>query len=102
MREVASPRTGTRSIMRKRPWLALAALAAVIGVLIPMTAPAQQKPRREETFNERLAREAKVSEEQASRVFAALGPVVRDELKKGNTVTVPNLGTFRIVRVDAH
>ena len=43
-----------------------------------------------------------MTEEQAARVFAAIGPAVRDELKKGKTVTIPNLGTFRVVRVAGH
>jgi len=89
--------------MRKRPWLALAALVAALGILIPMEAPAQtQRPRGEETLNQRLAREAKVSEEQAARVFKALGPAIRDELKKGNTVSIPGLGTLRVVRIAEH
>jgi DNA-binding protein HU-beta len=89
--------------MRKRPWLALAALAATLGVLMPMAAPAQPaKPRGEETLGQRVAREAKLSEEQVTRVLTALGPAVRDELKKGNTVNLPGLGTFRVVRVAEH
>jgi nucleoid DNA-binding protein len=89
--------------MRKRAWLALAALAGSLGVLIPVTAPAQpQRPRGEETLNQRLAREGKVTEEQAGRVFNAIGPAVRDQLAKGNTVSIPGLGTFRVVRVAGH
>lgn len=89
--------------MRKQPWLALAALAATLGVLIPMAAPAQPaKPRRDETLGQRVARESKLSEEQVARVLTALGPAVRDELKKGSTVSLPGLGTFRVVRVAAH
>ncbi len=89
--------------MRKRPWLALAALAATLAALVPMAAPAQPaKPRAEETLGQRVAREAKVSEEQVSRVLTALGPAIRDELKRGNTVSLPGLGTFRVVRVAAH
>jgi nucleoid DNA-binding protein len=89
--------------MRKRPWLALAALAGTLAVLIPMAAPAQpQKPRRDETLGQRVARESKLSEEQVARVLAALGPAMRDELKKGNTVSLPGLGTFRVVRVAEH
>jgi DNA-binding protein HU-beta len=89
--------------MRKRPWLALAALAATLGVLVPMTAPAQpQKPRGEESLGQRLAREARITEEQTNRLLAALGPAIRDQLQKGNTVNLPGLGTFRVVRVAEH
>jgi nucleoid DNA-binding protein len=89
--------------MRKRPWLALAALAATLGVLMPMAAPAQPaKPRAEETLGQRLARESRLTQDQVARVLEALGPAVRDELKKGNTVSLPGLGTFRVVRVAEH
>jgi len=89
--------------MRKRPWLALAALAATLGVLVPMAAPAQPaKPRAEESLGQRVARESKLSEEQVTRVLNALGPAVRDELKRGSSVSLPGLGTFRIVRVAEH
>src|SRR5262245_47086862 len=89
--------------MRKRPWLALAALAATLGALVPMAAPAQPaKPRGEETLGQRVARESKLTDEQVARVLTVLGPAVRDELKKGNTVSLPGLGTFRVVRVAEH
>src|SRR5262245_33169861 len=89
--------------MRKRPWLVLAALAGGFGIFIPMEAPAQPaKPRAEETFGQRVARESKLSEEQVTRVLNALGPAVRDELKKGKSVNLPGLGVMRVVRVAEH
>ena len=89
--------------MRKQPWLALAALAATLGVLMPMAAPAQPaKPRGEETLGQRVARESKLTEEQVAKVFNTLGPAIRDELIKGRSVSLPGLGTFRIVRVAGH
>jgi nucleoid DNA-binding protein len=90
--------------MRKRPWLALAAMAGALGTFVPMEAPGQQapRPRPDETMGQRVARESKLSEEQVTRVLNALGPAVRDELKKGNTVSLPGLGSFRVVRVAEH
>jgi nucleoid DNA-binding protein len=91
--------------MRNRPWLALAAVAGALGAFIPMEAPAQSKPkppRAEETLNQRVARESKLSEEQVTRVLNALGPAMRDQLKKGSSVSIPGLGSFRVVRVAEH
>jgi nucleoid DNA-binding protein len=90
--------------MRKRPWLTLAALAGALAVFMPMGAPAQAppKPRADETMGQRVARESKLTEEQVTKVLNALGPAVRDELKKGKTVSLPGLGTFRVVRVAEH
>ncbi len=90
--------------MRKRPWLALAAVAGLLGGLVPSDAPGQPapKPRPGETMSQRLARESKLSEEQVARVLNALGPAVRAELTKGKTVSLPGLGTFRVVRVAEH
>jgi nucleoid DNA-binding protein len=89
--------------MRKRPLLALAVMAA-LGAFVPMEAPGQQaaKPRPDETMGQRLARESKLTEEQVGRLLNVLGPAVRDELKKGNTVNLPGLGSFRVVRVAEH
>jgi nucleoid DNA-binding protein len=90
--------------MRRRPLLALAALAGALGAFVPMEAPAQSKPkpRGDETLSQRVARESKLTEEQVNKVFSALGPAVRDQLKKGNSVSLPGLGTFRVVRVAEH
>jgi nucleoid DNA-binding protein len=91
--------------MRKQRLLATVAVVAALGVFVPIEAPGQQqapKPRADETWGQRVARESKLSEEQVTRVLNALGPAVRDELKKGKTVSLPGLGTFRVVRVAEH
>jgi nucleoid DNA-binding protein len=90
--------------MRKRPWLALAALAGALGAFVPLEATGQPppKPKANETLPERLARESKLTPEQVTRVINALGPAMRDELVKGNSVNLPALGTFRVVRVAGH
>src|SRR5204862_8199082 len=81
-----------------------AAVAGACAVVVPMGAPAQAppKPRADETMNQRVARESKLTEEQVTRLLNALGPAIRDELKKGHTVSLPGLGTFRVVRVAEH
>ncbi|HEX5269152.1 MAG TPA: HU family DNA-binding protein, partial [Gemmataceae bacterium] len=90
--------------MRKRPWLALAASAGLLAAFVPIEAPGQPapKPRPAETMNQRVARESRLTEEQIVRVLNVLGPAMRDELKKGNSVSLPGLGTFRVVRVAEH
>jgi DNA-binding protein HU-beta len=91
--------------MSKRPLLALAAMTGLLGVFVPLEAPGQQqapKPRPDETMGQRVARESKLTEDQVAKVLNALGPAMRDELKKGNTISLPGLGTFRVVRVAAH
>ena len=72
-------------------------------ITLAILTPARSaKPPAEETFNQRLARAAKLSEEDAGRFYQALGPIIRDELAHGRQVAVPGLGTFRIVRVEEH
>jgi nucleoid DNA-binding protein len=66
--------------------------------------PDAPKPVSEEalTLQQRIAKAAKVSEENAARMFEALGPAVREELRRGKMVSIPGLGTFRVVRVAEH
>jgi nucleoid DNA-binding protein len=54
------------------------------------------------TLQQRVAKAAKVSEESANRMFDALGPAIREELRRGKSVSIPGLGTFRVVRVAEH
>src|SRR5438132_487189 len=76
--------------------LGLRALALV-------TTPAQTpRPNQPETLQQKIARLAKLKEEDADRFFQALGPAIREELSKGKTVSLPGLGTFRVVRVAEH
>jgi nucleoid DNA-binding protein len=88
--------------MRKN-LLALAALLGAIALVMTTTPAAlSEKPAAEESMTQRLAKQAKVSEEAAKNVLAAFGPIVREELSKGKTVSLPGLGTFRVVRVAEH
>jgi nucleoid DNA-binding protein len=54
------------------------------------------------TLPQRIAKTAKVSEENVTKMFEALGPAVREELRRGRSVSIPGLGTFRVVRVAEH
>jgi nucleoid DNA-binding protein len=89
--------------MRKQHRWTLGGFVGAVAVAGVLAVPARSaKPPAEETFNQRLAKAAKLSEDQAGRLFAALGPIVREELGRGRTVSIPGLGTFRVVRVEQH
>jgi nucleoid DNA-binding protein len=85
-----------------RNWLR-GILLGVVGLVLALASPAQsQRPPKELTLTQRLAKAAKVPEADATRLFEALGPVIRDELQRGKQVELPGLGTFRVVQVAAH
>ncbi|HEV3255397.1 MAG TPA: HU family DNA-binding protein [Gemmataceae bacterium] len=88
--------------MRNRQWLALGGLLAVLAAVVGLSRAAPPPKGAEETFPQRLAKAAKLSEENASKFYQALGPTVRDDLAHGKQVSIPGLGTFRIVQVQAH
>jgi nucleoid DNA-binding protein len=54
------------------------------------------------TLPQRIAKTSKVSEENVNKVWEALGPAIREELRRGRSVSIPGLGTFRVVRVAEH
>ena len=87
----------------RRNWLRGILLGA-LGLVLCLGSPAhsQRPPAREETFTQRLAKKAKTSEQDADKVFGALGTVVREDLERGKQVTIPGLGTFRVVRIAGH
>jgi nucleoid DNA-binding protein len=81
----------------------LAALAASLGVAVfAASAFCDNKPKKEETLKGRVAASSKVSEENVAKVLDALGPAIRDKLANGETVELPGLGVFRVVRVPEH
>jgi len=95
--------------MRTQRWLALGTLVGGLSLVLALTTPAhsqkapdKKKPATDETLTERLARGAKLTEPQATQFFNAFGPAIREELSRGKSVSVPGLGTFRIVRVEEH
>jgi nucleoid DNA-binding protein len=87
--------------MRTRTWPALAGLLGTLAVGVGLTTAAQP-PKPEETFTQRLAKAAKLPDQDAAKFYEALGPVIRDELARGKAVSFPGLGTFRVVQVQAH
>src|SRR4051812_42684150 len=86
--------------MRKTHCFALAALVGTIGIGLGVTGtarsqlPARQRP----TLSKRVAQAAKVTEEDTLKMLNVLGAEVFQELATGQEVTLPRLGTFRIVR----
>jgi nucleoid DNA-binding protein len=50
----------------------------------------------------RIAIATKLSEADVAKMMTALGPAIRDLLAEGNTVEIPNLGLFRVVRIPEH
>lgn len=63
--------------------------------------PTKVDPRKE-TLNQRIARLSGVKEKDAERVVNALGAAAFEDLKQGKTVSIPNLGSFRIVRYPSY
>jgi nucleoid DNA-binding protein len=99
--------------MQKRHWLAYGVITGSLGLILGWSAPvlsqkagpvkdSPRKPAVNETFNQRVAKGAKLSAEEVARVLKALGPVIREDLAKGQSVNLPDLGSFRIVRVEKH
>lgn len=90
--------------MHKRHWLVLAGLLGASAMTAFLTVPARsaKPPAAEQTFNQRLAKAAKLSEADAAKFYQALGPIVREELSRGKQVSIPGLGTFRVVRIEEH
>lgn len=92
--------------MRKGHWLALGSLLGAMALVLFIAAPAQsqnkvEKPQ-DETLAQKVARGARLPEENVNRIMQALGPAVRAELAAGKTVTLPGLGTFRVVQIPEH
>src|SRR5260370_27810490 len=94
--------------MRKRQGLILAgilgAACLTIGPAVPAeptvkTVPTPKERQREVTFAGRVAKASSFSEDDINKVLKALGPVMREELSKGQSVTIEGLGTFRIVKL---
>jgi nucleoid DNA-binding protein len=89
--------------MRKPHWLALGALVATLGVVFGVASPAQsQRPPEKLPLKAAVAKKTKLSEDDVTKMLEALGPIVREKLANGETIELPGLGTFRVVRVPEH
>jgi nucleoid DNA-binding protein len=76
-------------------------MAMVLGWASPVQSQRVQKED-EGTLVQKIARQAKLSEDNANRFLQALGPALRSELAAGKTVTLPGVGTLRVVRIPEH
>src|SRR5262245_13528206 len=82
--------TAREQTMRTRNWLALGTLLGVMAlVLTNVPAALSQKPAAEAGIPQQLAKATKLTEEQAAKFYAALGPILSDEIRKGKTVSLP-------------
>src|SRR5262245_49202560 len=89
--------------MRKPYTLVLAVLLGVLLVALGVSLPAQSPAvTRDLSLTQRIADATKLSEPDAAKFMAALGPAIRDDLRSGKEVTIAGLGTFRVVRVQEH
>ena len=94
--------------MRRGQWLALGTLLGAMLLVLAWTTPVQSqkapadKDKKEGGLALKVARGAKMSEQEANRFLQALGPAISSELAAGKTVNLPGLGTFRVVRVPEH
>ncbi len=89
--------------MRKRLWLGLGGLLGGLGLVLGLTAPVHsQRLPAAESLPQRLARSTKLPEDGVVKLLNALGPAIREDLQKGNTVSLPGLGVFRVVRIPEH
>ena len=94
--------------MSKLRWPVRAMLFSCLGLFLCLAAPAQTikmskaPEKKKATLEGRIAEISKVKEEDVAKVLKALGPVVTERVKNGDTIEIPSLGTFRVVRVEEH
>jgi nucleoid DNA-binding protein len=106
--------------MRKAKWAGAAILITVTGFALAQSGQPQPqpqpppKPERITQFGQgprtaipnslrgRIVAATKLPEDEVGKVLDALAPAIRGLLGQGETVTVPNLGTFRVVRIPDH
>ena len=89
--------------MRQRQNLALGILLGSLGIIFGLSAPAQTtRARKDMTIPERIADATRLSEQDVNKFLTAIGPAIRDDLRQGKEVSLPGLGTFRVVRVAEH
>jgi nucleoid DNA-binding protein len=90
--------------MRKPHWWALALLTATLAAILSVATPVQSQrlvtPR--QTVPALIARQTRIAEEDVVKVLEALGPVIREKLANGETIDLPGLGQFRVVRIPEH
>jgi nucleoid DNA-binding protein len=80
----------------------MGALLAAYVLAISWSALAQSQRPDKDTLVQRIAKSAKMTPEDVDRFLREVGPAIREELKGGNEVTLPGLGSFRVVQIAAH
>jgi len=87
----------------RRSWklAGLLSAGALIGLLVP-AAWSQLVAKRDLPLSAAIAERAKVDEKDVLKMLEVLGPIVRDKLASGQTIDIPGLGAFRVVRVPGH
>ena len=89
--------------MRQRQNLVLSVLVGTLGVVFVLSAPAQTtRARKDMTIPERIADATRLSEQDVNKFLNAIGPAIREDLRQGKEVSLPGLGTFRVVRIAEH
>jgi nucleoid DNA-binding protein len=92
--------------MRKRHGWALAALGGAILLTLVLAGPARSQrpplPPRDLPLPAAIAAGTGVKEADVAKVLQALGPTLADRLARGQTVEIPGLGVFRVVRIPEH
>jgi nucleoid DNA-binding protein len=91
--------------MRKRKWVGLGVLVGALALMLALNEPAlSQRPptKAKMTLESRVMDYSKLKKEETNKFLRAIGPAIRDLISGGEQVTVPGLGSFRIVRVPAH
>jgi nucleoid DNA-binding protein len=85
--------------MRKNLAIALAAFLG--GSIFSLgVVRSQPLPRVITTFEKALAEGSKLKEEEVSALLNVLGPAVAEQIAAGRQVSLPGLGTFRVVRLE--
>jgi nucleoid DNA-binding protein len=91
--------------MRKAHWWGLGALVGTLGLVVGAAAQQNQRPadnRQPATFQARMLATTKLPEKDLQKFLSALGPAVSASLAAGQTVSIPGLGTFRVVNIPEH
>jgi nucleoid DNA-binding protein len=89
--------------MRKQHWLALGGLVAgvAIGLGVAGSARSQLPPPPPRSLPTELRQTTGLEEAQVLKLLNALGPEISRQLAAGREVSLPGLGTFRVVQMEA-
>ncbi len=90
--------------MRTKRWLVCGVLLAGMGLFLGLAGKSYSQREEDEGANlkTRLARKLQVRQQLVNDFFKELAPAVIADLRAGNQVVLPGLGTLRVVRVAEH